>query len=375
MKSDENDRAPTLKDVGKQAGVSYQTVSRVMNGSERVSPATRDLVIAAAQQLGFRMNRVAGSLRTNRSRTIGLVMSDVANLFFAEVVGGVEAEAALNHYSVILANSGEDLERERAAVMGLMERRVDGLIVAPAEGDHRYMERDLPERFPLVAINRMIDEFPCGAVLSDNEGGARLAVQYLIEQGHTRIGALAGSRGLMTSRERMTGFRNALKEARIPVRRDWIRFGGLQAHSACAAALALLDSEDRPSALFATSNTIAEGALLAMRELGLQRNRDVEVIGFDDVPWARLVDPPMPVIAQDTHQIGRIAVRMLLGLIGRNGAEGEIVRLPTRLMTNEIMLPERLAKSLADTSKAEGAQLRREKKPVGTRTRAAGEVS
>ncbi|MFM0201941.1 LacI family DNA-binding transcriptional regulator [Paraburkholderia fungorum] len=378
MKSDETHRAPTLKDVGKQAGVSYQTVSRVMNGSERVSPATRDLVVAAAQQLGFRMNRVAGSLRTNRSRTIGLVMSDVANLFFAEVVGGVEAEAALNDYSVILANSGEDLERERTAVMGLMERRVDGLIVAPAEGDHGYMERDLPERLPLVAINRMIEEFVCGAVLSDNEGGARLAVQYLLERGHTRIGALSGSRGLMTSRERVAGFKAALKSAHIPVRRDWIRFGGLQASSAYIAALALLDTEDRPSALFATSNTIAEGALLAMRELGLQRNRDVEVICFDDVPWARLVDPPMPVIAQDTHQIGRIAVRMLLGLIGHDGSQAEIVRLPTRLMTNEIVLPARASKPPAAPRPVAGAApLKRERKASGAnpKIRSTGEVS
>ncbi|WP_267929938.1 LacI family DNA-binding transcriptional regulator [Paraburkholderia sp. ZP32-5] len=338
MKSDESNRPPTLKDVGRIAGVSYQTVSRVMNGSGPVNLKTRELVLAAARQLGFRVNRVAGSLRTSRSRTLGLVMSDVANLFFAEVVGGVEAEAALNNYSVILANSNESLDQEREAVLGLMERRVDGLIVAPAEGNHEYLSRDLPERFPLVAINRMIDGSACSAVLSDNEGGARLAVQYLLERGHTRIGALAGSRGLMTSRERIIGFKAALKDARVPVRRDWIRFAGLKADTSFAATLALLDNADRPSALFATSNTIAEGVLLAMRELGLRRNQDVEVICFDDVPWARLVDPSMPVIAQDTHQIGRLAVRMLLGLIDRSATEPQVVRLPTRLMTNEIVL-------------------------------------
>ncbi|MPW19632.1 substrate-binding domain-containing protein [Paraburkholderia sp. CNPSo 3157] len=352
MKSDENDRAPTLKDVGKQAGVSYQTVSRVMNGSERVSPETRELVMAAAQQLGFRVNRVAGSLRTNRSRTIGLVMSDVANLFFAEVVGGVEAEAALNNYSVILANSNEDLAREREAVIGLMERRVDGLIVAPTEGYHGYLSRDLPEHFPLVAINRKIDEMPCGAVLSDNEGGARIAVQYLLERGHTRIGALSGSGGLMTSRERIAGFKAALKEARVPLRRDWIRYAGLKSDTACECALELLASKDRPTALFATSNTIAEGVLLAMRELRLRRNEDVEVICFDDVPWARLVDPPMPVVAQDTHQIGRLAVRMMLGLIDRSGAASDVVRLPTRLLTNQIVVPRRPAQHRAPAKRA-----------------------
>jgi LacI family transcriptional regulator len=275
-------------------------------------------------------------------------MSDVANLFFAEVVGGVEAEAALNHYSVILANSNEDIEREREVVLGLMERRVDGLIVAPAEGDHGYLVRDVPDRFPIVAINRSIDEGACGAVLSDNEGGARLAVQYLLERGHTRIAALAGSRGLMTSRERIAGFRAALKEARVPVRRDWVRFVGLKADTACTSALALLDTPERPSAIFATSNTIAEGVLLAMRELGLRRNDDIEVICFDDVPWARLVDPPMPVIAQDTHHIGRLAVRMLLGLIERSADAAETVRLPTRLMTNEITLSARAAQKSAE---------------------------
>jgi LacI family transcriptional regulator len=353
MNHQEDERVPTLKDVGKRAGVSYQTVSRVMNGSEQVTPATRDLVIAAAQQLGFRMNRVAGSLRTNRSRMIGLVISDVANLFFAEVVGGVEAEAALHNYSVLLANSAENLDREMAAVIGLMERRVDGLIVAPAQGDHSYLSRDLPERFPMVAINRAIDEVHCGAVLSDNEGGARLAVEYLVGRGHTRIGALTGSSGLMTSRERLAGFKAGLKKARLPVRRDWIRFAGLRANTACAAALTLLEADDRPSALFASSNTIAEGILLAMRELGLRRDSDIEVICFDDVPWARLVEPPMAVIAQDTHQIGRRAVQMLLGLISKAEGGAEVIRLPTRLMTNEIFLPLRQASATASEADAQ----------------------
>lgn len=349
MSRETDPRAPTLKDVGRQAGVSYQTVSRVMNGSTQVSPATRDLVLSAAQQLGFRVNRVAGSLRKNQSQMIGLVMSDVANLFFAEVVGGVEAEAALHNYSVILANSGENLEHEKAAVIGLMEHRVDGLIVAPAEGDHRYLSEDLPANFPLVAINRMIEEVSCGAVLSDNEGGARAAVDYLISRGHTRIGALVGSVGLMTSRERLAGYRAALIDAGLAVHDEWIKFGGLHADGACAAALKLLAADDRPSALFASSNAIAEGILLAMKQLGLQRNRDVEVIGFDDVPWARLVDPPMPTIAQDTHQIGRRAVRMLLGLIGKTERQTEIVRLPTRMVTNEVEMAARGVKRTKGT--------------------------
>jgi len=132
-----------------------------------------------------------------------------------------------------------------------------------------------------------------------------------------------------------------MEDAGLAVRDEWIGFGGLHAMRACSVALKLLSSRDRPSALFASSNAIAEGILLAMKQLGLQRNRDVEVVGFDDVPWARLVDPPMPTIAQDTDQIGRHAVRMLLGLIGKTERHTEVVRLPTRMVTNEIRAPER----------------------------------
>jgi LacI family transcriptional regulator len=308
-----------------------------MNGSPQVSAGTREAVLAAASELGFRVNRVAGSLRKNRSQMLGLVMSDVANIFFAEVVRSVEIEAALHNYSVILANSGEDIEREEIAVIGLMEQRVEGLIVAPAEGKHGYLKRSIPENFPIVAINRMVGETECGAVLSDNKGGARLAVQYLADRGHTRIGTLVGSAGLMTSRERLAGYKAAMRKKGLPLRDEWIGFGGLRAESACAAALKLLGAKDRPTALFASSNVIAEGVLLAMRQLGLQRTTDVEVIGFDDVPWARLVDPPMPVIAQDTNEIGRQAVRMLIGLIGSRDKHSETIRVPTRLLTNEIM--------------------------------------
>jgi LacI family transcriptional regulator len=318
-----------------------------MNGSALVSPTTRDQVLAAAQELGFRVNRVAGSLRKNESRVIGLVMSDVANLSFAEVVGGVEAEAALHNYSVILANSGEDLERERAAVVGLLERRADGLIVAPAEGDHSYIGREIPEDFPMVAINRMMEEIKCCAVLSDNEGGARMAVEYLVSRGHSRIGALVGTAELMTSRERLAGYKAALRDAGLPMRDEWIGVGGVRPESACAA---------------------AEGVLLAMKQLRLRRDRDVEVIGFDDVPWARLVDPPMPVIAQETHQIGQRAVQMLLGLIGGTDQRIEVVRLPTRLMTNETAPQEntgdpesRLAQ--ASTTRSPRSQVTRSKRP------------
>ncbi|WP_457093544.1 LacI family DNA-binding transcriptional regulator [Microvirga sp. P5_D2] len=329
--------AVTLKDVGREAGVSYQTVSRVVNGTAGVKDETRKRVLEAAQKLGFHPNRVAHSLRTSRSKAIGLIMADIENVFFAEVVGGVEAEASRQGYSVILAHSSEELEREVRAVFGLMERRVDGLIIAPADGDHSYLKTALPQHFPLVAINRAITELDCGAVLTDNEAGARAAVQYLIDRGHEKIGAITASANLMTSLERLKGIKAAMKNANLPVREEWISTsGGFRPEIAQIAARNILTQADRPTAIFASHNRIAEGTLLALRELGLNRNRDVEVIGFDNVPWARLVDPPMPVIAQPAHQIGQRAVEMLLGLIHDNTATFETVRLSAELISHEI---------------------------------------
>ena len=331
--------SPTLKDVGHAAGVSYQTVSRVMNGVSSVKEETRQRVLDGANKLGFRPNQIAGSLRTNKSKAIGLVMSDVENVFFAEVVGGVEAAARSEGYSVLLANSSEDLEQERSAVLGLLGRRVDGLIIAPTDGDHSYLNA-LPPRFPLVAINRAITARECGAVLTDNKGGAELAVQYLVGRGHTKIGAITASSTLMTSRERLQGFRRGLKKAGLPVHHEWISTeGGFRPEMAQTAARGILSRDDRPTAIFASGNRIAEGALLAVRDLGLRRDRDVEIIGFDGVPWARLVEPPMPVIAQPAHEIGQRAVEMLLGML-RNDLTGfETVRLAPRLDVSQLSEP------------------------------------
>lgn len=326
----------TLKDVGRRAGVSYQTVSRAINGYPEIKPETRERVLRVARQLRYRPNRLAGSLRTNRSHAIGLIMSDVENVFFAEVVSGVEAEASLRGYSVILANSGEDIGRERRAVAALMERRVDGLIIAPAEGNHRYLAAELPRGFPAIAINRMIEGLRCGAALVDNEAGAYTATQYLIRQGHSRIGAVIGSRGLMTSRERLAGFQAAVRDHGLTLRPEWVRFGGVRPEGGRLATLEIFKAPEPPTALFASSNKLAEGALRALKELGLRMGHDVGIVGFDYVSWARLLDPPLPVVAQPTYEIGRRAVGLLLDMIGGVAREPRIIRLPTRLLVDGV---------------------------------------
>jgi LacI family transcriptional regulator len=333
MENRQKSRTVTLKDVARRASVSYQTVSRAVNGHSDISPETRTRILRIAERLGYSPNRLAGSLRTNQSKVIGLVVSDIENVFFAEVASGVEAEARSRGYSVLLANSGEDNLREREAVRSLVERRVDGLILGPAQGDHSYLQTALPKRFPLVTINRKIDFSYCGAVVIENEIAARRAVEYLIARGHRKIGAIVASAELTTSRERLNGFRSAMADAGLAVRREWVATGSVRPDGARIAAIKILTRSDRPTAMMTSSHRISEGVLIAMKELGLKLGRDVDLIGFDHVRWTALLDPPVAVIEQPTQHIGREATRMLIEMI--NGTAGpSIVTLPARLITH-----------------------------------------
>lgn len=323
----------TIKHVAAAAGVSYQTVSRAINGFAEINPETRRKVLEVAEELGYRQNRLAGGMRTAHTKVVGLVVSDLANTFFAEVAAGIEAEATERGYSVILANSGEDVGRERAAVRTLLERRVDGLVIAPAEGDHGFLEDDLPGSFPVVAINRSLALPRYGAVLSDNEAGAQRAVEHLIAQGHTKIGAIVASTNLITSRERLTGYRNAMRAAKLPIKREWIATGTIYPEGARSASVEVLRRPDRPTALLTSSHRLTEGVFMALKELGLKQHHDLEIVSFDTFPWAALLDPPLTVVAQATDRIGREAVAMLTGMIVGSGGPS-VVRLPTTLIHN-----------------------------------------
>lgn len=322
----------TLKDVARKAGVSYQTVSRVINDQSYVKASTRERVLRVAKGLDYRPNRLAGSLRRKHSQAIGLVMSDIENVFFAEVVSGVEAEAVNRGYSVILTNSNEDVQREHQAVTTLVERRVDGMIIAPAEGNHEYLNAELPRSFPVVVINRLIEKIPFSAVLVDNQGGAYSATEYLIKEGHTRIGAVIGNLGLMTTRERLEGFRKALEAHGLACSPEWIRAGGLHPEGARQVALEILNARLRPTALFASSSKVTEGVMLALKDLGLRHGKDIGLIGFDSFSWASLFDPPLSVVAQPTYEIGRQAVGLLLDIIHGGIRRPRTIRLPTRLV-------------------------------------------
>ncbi len=321
----------TLKEVAERAGVSYQTVWRALHDAPGILPSTREQILQIAETLGYRTNRLGWSLRTNRTATIGLVVFEVGNAFTAEVTSSIELEATRRGYTVLLMSSGDDIERERNAVRSLMDRRVDGIIMsATPSGDHHYLLRELPKGFPLVAFNHAIRNVPSVTVSARNREAGAAAGEYLIHLGHKRIAGIFGNLANQSNEDRHAGFVSSLRRRKLPIEKNWVRTGPHSVEFARECVKQIFRGKEQPTALFASTYVLTEGALLGLRDIGVRRGTDVAMIGFD-VKYARLLDPPLPILVQPAAEIGRLAVEAVLDLV--EGKEVRSVRpLPIQLV-------------------------------------------
>jgi LacI family transcriptional regulator len=322
-------RRPTMKQVAALAGVSLATVSRVVNGGPSVRADLATRVHEAVELLGYRHNLTASSLRRadRLSASIGLIFEDVANPFFSAVHRGVE-EVARERGVLTFAGSSDELpERERELAESFSARRVDGLIIAPAATDHSYLQRDREAGVALVFVDRPASFVDADVVLSDNAGGARAAVSHLIDHGHRRIAFLGDRPELHTATERLRGYRDAL--ARHGIREEPILIRS--AHDRpYALTRELLLAEDPPTALFTSQNLITIDAVRAIHDLRMQR--EVALVGFDDVALADVVEPGLTVVAQEPMILGRRAAELLFSrLDGYTGPSRRVVH-PTTLI-------------------------------------------
>lgn len=306
----------TARDVAKRADVSTSTVSHVLNGTRLVSDDLRQRVMAATHDLGYEPNAVARSLKTQRSDTVGLIISDLANPFFTAVVRGVEDTAKLRGYALILCNSNEDPDREEDYIGVLLSRQVDGLILAPVGEGHEHLARLQRRRFPLVLIDRDLPDFEVSTVTLDNERAAYQAVHHLVQLGHTRIGMISGRRGISTTRDRIAGYRRALEEAGLAYDDRLIAPGGSTTEGGATAAATLLGLPQPPSAMFAANNLMIIGALSAIEQVGLSVPADIALVGFDDSPWSNVFRPRLTTVAQPTYELGRTAAELLFETMG-----------------------------------------------------------
>src|SRR5690625_4153278 len=299
----------SIKDVAKAAGLSVATVSRALNGQSAVSDDARAKVLSAAESLGYRPNIVARSLRTDRTRTIGLVISDVLHPYFTELARSGEEEARELGYSVIIGNADERAELEAHHVRTLLERRIDGLLVSPA-ADHSPLTLDVADGpTPVVFVDRWIPGCATPVVRADGREAIRDLVAHLYALGHRRLAIIAGPVTTTTGRERVEAFRAALSEFGLLLPESHIGRGDFQTRSGRLATEHFLDLPKRPDVVFATDNLMALGALDAIRERGLRVPDDIGLAAFDDIPWFPHTAPPITTISQPTTELGRVAVR------------------------------------------------------------------
>ncbi|MFB7112439.1 LacI family DNA-binding transcriptional regulator [Streptomyces sp. NPDC056190] len=320
----------SIKDVAAAAGVSVATVSRVLNEHRSVSADARARVLASVEALGYRPNAVARSLRTHRTRTLGLVISDVLNPYFTALARSVEEEARTLGYSVIIGNADERPGLQDHHVRTLLDRRIDGLLVSPADGGSPLMLDAARAGTPMVFVDRWIEGVDVPVVRSDGRAAVRDLVAHLYGLGHRRLAIIAGPAATTTGRERVEAFREALAAHGLPLPDAYVGQGDFRAGSGRRVTESFLGLPEPPEAVFAADNLMALGALDAIRARGLRVPDDIALAAFDDIPWFPHTDPPITAIAQPTGELGRAAVRALVDRIA--GRPARSVTLPARLV-------------------------------------------
>lgn len=304
-----------MSDVARQAGVSLMTVSRVINQKEDVSPETRQRVLQVISELGYRPSAIARSLATQETRTIGLVVPDVTNPFFADITRGVERLAYAQGYHVFLCNAEENPDRELAVIQSLEEKRVDGLILCSSRLEENLLVEVLSRLPAVVLINRRVNSIerdPFESVILDDETSGCHATQHLLHRGHTCVGFLAGPANSYSGIRRLKGYLAALEAVRQTPEPGWIRHCQPTVAGGYQAALAFLDENPQLTAVFCYNDLVAVGVLQACQELKRRVPEDLAVVGHDDIPLAALVTPALTTCRVPRDELGEKAVETLL---------------------------------------------------------------
>lgn len=304
----------TIKDVAQHAGVSVTTVSHVVNETRHVSPQGRERVMAAIRELGYVPSQVARSLKSNSTRTLGMLIPNSSNPYFAEIVRVVEDRCFAAGYTLVLCNTDDLPQRQGVYLQVLAERRIDGLIVVSTGSDETLAKQLHGLKMPTVLLDREIDDPECDLVETAHMQGALLAVRHLQSLGHRRVACIGGPAGVASSEQRVQGWRLALAEGgAAPTDTDALLWrGGFTSQGGYEAMHAILRTDDRPSAVFVCNDLMAIGALRAVHEIGLRVPDDLSLVGFDDIELAAYSSPPLTTVAQPKEHIGALAVDMLL---------------------------------------------------------------
>lgn len=300
----------SIIDVAQKAGVSIATVSRVLNGSEKVRPETRERVMQVINEMKYAPSPAARGLIMRKTEAIGLLLPDLHGEFFSEVIRGSDAAVQNQAYHLIVSSSHND-PKEIEAALRFMRGRVDGLVVMSPQVDTETLLANLPKGLPVILLNCRIDNPQFDTIITDGYGGAREMTSYLIGLGHSRIAVITGGEANVESQERLRGYRTAMTHHGIPLTPGFEFDGDFTEASGYEAAREILELEQRPTAIFAFNDSMAIGAIGAIREAGLRIPNDISVCGFDDIPVAKYLSPSLTSVHVPIHDLGVMAINRL----------------------------------------------------------------
>ena len=329
----------TIIDVAREASVSYATVSRVINNNEHVKPCTRERVLKAMAGLGYEVNRQARSLAGGCSNIIGLLVPDLGTGYIGEIIHGIDDELSAVQYDLMLYTTHERKAKEASYAVSLARGTVDGLLLVLPRNPGAYREILNRQNVPYILIDHQGTGEADAAVGATNQQGAYEATRYLLQLGHRRIGFITGTMGMGCSQERLAGYQQALADWGGEVDPQLVREGDFHQPRGYTAAKELLALPQPPTAIFASNDVSAFGVMEAVRDCGLRIPDDISVIGFDDIPQASSVRPPLTTVRQPLEQMGRTATQMLLESIKNPRHVAKRVELSTGLMIRESCQP------------------------------------
>ncbi|MDO4273491.1 MAG: LacI family DNA-binding transcriptional regulator [Eubacteriales bacterium] len=313
--------AATMKDIAKRTGLGLATISSYFNGGN-VREKNRKKIEEAIEELHYEVNEVARGLKTNATKTIGVVIPELDMIFCTEIIIGMEDILRSHGYATIVCDCRTDKNLEKEAVEFLTRKRVDGIINMPVDAGGNHLKTFQRTGKPIVLIDRKIQGLSCDCVLVDNLKAAENAVELLVENGHRNIGIIAGPRDIYTAQERMAGYCKVLKKYDIPVQESLICHGDYTIQGGVKALETLIKKNPHMTAVFVTNYEMTMGAVIGVNELGIRIPEQLSLIGFDNLQFARACSPKLTVVAQPTEEIAREVARIMLERLGENKQEG-----------------------------------------------------
>lgn len=306
---------PTIKDIAREVNVSVSTISRVLNNKPDVSEETKIKVEKAIKEMGYNPNRIARGLVLKKTNSIGLVIPDINNPFFPEIIKGVERTAKKLGYSLILCNTDNDKKEERESISLLRSKQVDGIILSLSLENKAVLKELEKEKFPIVQIDRQIKDSIYPAVTIDNKRSAYIATEYLIKQGHRKIGHVTGDLSTETALNRLKGYKLALKDHNITIKEEWILEGDYSIESGKEMMEKIIKLKDRPTALFFANDLMAFGAYETIFKYNYSIPEDFSIIGHDNIEITSFVRPGLTTMDQPKYRLGEIAAKNLISII------------------------------------------------------------